>query len=395
MANVSRAVTVDDLRALALRRLPEFVWQPMETGSGNGNGPRRNVERFKDYLFRPQSLVDVAEPTHAVTIFGRTYAQPFGISAIGYADYFRRHADTLFAQAAAAADIPFILSGGSIAPVEKIARTAPSHSWFQLYSARDTSVTQSIIDRARDAGIQVLVLTVDVPVMPQNDWLMRSGLRLPASVPIRSLPYVLWQLLTHPGWTCELITAGGFPTMESWTAYAPKGSNSAGIHQYYRSQVPAPQTWPQLEQIRRSWPGKLVIKGLLTAEDAVRAVELGADAITVSNHGGNRLDCIPAALDALPAVHSAVGGRLPVFFDGGIRRGSDILAAYCLGASFCFIGRAALYGAAAGGVAGVSRAIEILQRELKQTMAMLGLPSIARAGPDWITQTGRVPPRQT
>lgn len=395
MTNVSRAVTIDDLRALALRRLPEFVSQPMETGSGNGNGPRRNVDRFKDYLFHPQSLGETAEPAHTVTVFDQTYAQPFGISAIGYADYFRRHADTLFAQAAAAADIPFILSGGSIAPVEMIARTAPANSWFQLYPARDPSVTQSFIHRARDAGVRVLVLTVDVPVMPQNDWLMRSGLRLPASVPIGSLPYVLWQLLTHPGWTCERIAAGGFPTLESWSPYAPKGSGSSGIHQYYRSQVPAPQSWPELQRIRRSWPGKLVIKGLLTAQDAVRAIELGADAITVSNHGGNRLDCLQAALEALPAVHAAVGGRLPVFFDGGIRRGSDILAAYCLGASFCFIGRAAIYGAAAGGFAGVSHAIEILRRELQQTMAMLGLPGISRAGPDWITQTARVPPRQT
>lgn len=395
MANVTQAVTIDDLRDLALRRMPEFVSQPMESGSGNGNGPRRNVDCFKDFLFRPQSLVEQTEPTHRVSLFGQEYALPFGISAIGYANYFRRDADTLFAQAAASADIPFILSGGSIAPLEEIARTAPSHTWFQLYPARDPAVTQSIIGRARDAGTRVLVLTIDVPVMPHNDWLMRSGLKLPASVPVRRLPYMLWQLLTHPGWTRELIANGGFPTMESWRQYAPQGSGSAQIHRYYRSQVPAPQSWSTLESIRRQWPGKLVIKGLMTPQDAVRALGLGADAITVSNHGGNRLDCLPSALEALPAIHAAVGDKLPVLFDGGVRRGSDVLVSLCLGASFCFIGRAALYGAAAAGARGVSHAVAILQRELKQTMAMLGLPSIAHAGPDWITPSGRAAPLQT
>ena len=384
MASSSKAVTIDDLRRLALRRLPKFVSQPLETGSGRGEGPARNVAGFADLRFLPRTLSGHHTPNLSTPLFGKQYDQPFGITPIGYADYYRRNADLELAQAAREANIPFVLSGGSIACLEAIRKIAPQQTWFQLYGARDPAITRDIVRRAQNAGIEVLVLTVDIPVSPKNDWLTRRGIKLPAHVPARQLPFVAWQLLSHPRWTRDLIAAGGFPTMESWRQYAGARANATQIYTYYRSQVPCPLSWRDVESLRNLWGGKLIVKGVLRGEDAVRALDLGADAVTVSNHGGNLLDCLPSSLEMLPTVRDAVGDRIPVFFDGGIRRGVDILAAYCLGASFCFIGRAALYGAIVGGRSGIARAIQILSGELAQTLAMLGVADMTDASPDLI-----------
>ena len=377
MARISAAVTIDDLRRLAQRRLPQFLFDPMDSGAGLGETTARNITRLKGRLFVPRGLVDLTGISQVTKLFGRQYACPFGISAIGYASNFRRDADLMFAEAARAADIPFILSGGSYVSMERIARVAPDHTWYQLYGARDPGRTDHLVGRARDSGVGVLVFTVDFPVPPRVEKLIRSGVRPPGSVTPRALPRVIWQLLTHPAWTLEFIRHGGAQPLESWAQYVAAGSSAAQIARDYGSQIPSNQTWRDLERVRRQWPGKLIVKGLLHPDDATQAAELGADAVTVSNHGGVKLDCLPATIDVLPAIVAAVGQRIPVLFDGGIRGGSGVLLAYCLGASFCFVGRAALYGVAAGGRPGVERALQILREEVAQTMAMIGCPRIA------------------
>ena len=229
-----------------------------------------------------------------------------------------------------------------------------------------------------------MVLTVDYPVAPRVERLMRSGVRPPASVPLRSLPYVAWELIKHPGWALEFVLQGGPAKLESWAQYSPEGASAADIAKAYAAQVPSNQTWKDLEHIRALWPGKLVVKGLLHPDDARQAVDIGADAVTVSNHGSVKLDCMPATIDVLPLIALAVGDRIPVFFDGGIRCGPDIVVALCLGAQLGFVGRASLYGVSAGGRAGADRALQILRDELSQTLAMIGCPSVAALGPEFI-----------
>jgi (S)-mandelate dehydrogenase len=336
--------------------------------------------RLRDRLLLPRALVDLAGSSQVTGLFGRQYDCPFGISAIGYAGNFRRDADVMFAQAARAANMPFILSGGSNVSIERIARVAPDHVWYQLYGARDARRTDHLVERARDSGTGVLVFTVDFPVPPRVEKLIRSGVRPPGSVSARALPGVIWQLLTHPGWTFEFMKHGGAQPLESWAQYVAPGSSAAEIARDYGAQIPSNQTWRDLERVRRQWAGKLIVKGLLHPADACQAVELGADAVTVSNHGGVKLDCLPATIDVLPSIVAAVGQRVPVLFDGGIRGGAGVLVAYCLGASFCFVGRAPLYGVAAGGRAGVERALQILREEVAQAMAMIGCRRIAELG---------------
>jgi (S)-mandelate dehydrogenase len=389
MVDLSRCVTIADLRALARRRLPEFAFVPMETGSGDGSGPRRNVEAFGRFPLTAKALIDVGDVRQDVEIFGHRYASAFGISAVGYANNLRPHADQMLAEAAMAAKLPFMLSGGSTAAVEEIARIAPGYVWQQLYSAKNPMITDRVIGRAADAGVDILVYTADSPVPPRNDWLARSGIALPARVRWNAWPYVLWQAATHARWSLGHLARGGLPRLESWAAYAPAGASAADIARLFQSEVPSIQTWKEVERIRRLWRGRLVIKGLVDADDVRRAHDCGADAVAVSNHGGNKLDVMPAAIDSLRAVTRAREPALPLFFDGGIRKGAHILVALALGARFAFAGRATLYGVVAGGTAGALRAIEILKDEIARTLALIGCPDVARLDSDSL-HTGAV-----
>jgi (S)-mandelate dehydrogenase len=381
------AITIEDLRRLAQRRLPDFLFAPMDAGAGDGAGSARNVRRLEERLMVPRALVDVSSRTQTTSIFGREYASPFGISAIGYAGNFRRHADLLLAESARAANVPFILSGAATSAIELVARVAPDHVWYQLYGAKDRELTEDMVRRARDAGTGVLVFTVDFPIAPRVEKMLRTGVRPPGSVPLRSLPYVLWEMLKHPAWCLEFAMQGGPAKLESWQRYAKGGASAADIAKVYSAQVPSVQTWRDLEHLRTLWPRKLIVKGLLHPDDAKQAISLGVDGITVSNHGAVKLDSMPATIDVLHGIAAAVDGRIPVLFDGGIRCGTHVLIALCLGAQFCFVGRAALYGVSAAGRAGADRAVQILRDEISQTLAMIGCPSIAELGPQFILES--------
>jgi L-lactate dehydrogenase (cytochrome)/(S)-mandelate dehydrogenase len=380
------AVTIEDLRRLARRRLPDFLFAPMDAGAGEGAGSARNVRRLSERLMLPRALVDVSSRNQSTSVFGQEYASPFGISAIGYAGNFRRNADLLLAQSAHAADVPFILSGASTSAIESVTLEAPNHVWYQLYGAKDRGLTGDMVRRARDAGVDVLVFTVDFPVAPRVEKMLRTGVRPPAGVPLRSLPYVLWEILTHPAWSLEFAMQGGPAKLESWRRYANGDSSAAGIARTYSAQVPSVQTWRDVEHLRSLWPGKLIVKGLLHPEDAKQAITLGVDGLTVSNHGAVKLDCLPATIDVLPGIVAAVQGRIPVFFDGGIRCGTHILIALCLGAQFCFVGRAALYGVSAAARAGSDHALQILRDEVSQTLAMIGCPSVGDLAPRFLVE---------
>jgi len=206
-------------------------------------------------------------------------------------------------------------------------------------------------------------------------------------VPLRSLPYVLWEMIKHPVWCVEFALQGGPAKLESWERYANGDSSAAGIARTHSAEVPSVQTWRDLERLRTLWPGSLIVKGLLHPDDATQAISLGVDGITVSNHGAVKLDSLPATIDVLQGIVSAVDRRIPVLFDGGIRCGTHVIIALCLGAQFCFVGRAALYGVSAAGRAGADRALQILRDEISHTLAMIGCPSISHLGPQFIAET--------
>ena len=389
---VEKAVNIEDLHKMAKRRLPKIAFDFIEGGLEDEHGLARNTDAFKKHQLLPRYLVDVSKRDQSTTIFGRTYSHPFGIAPTGGAGLFRRGADLMLAQAAADANIPYIMSGASNDTIEAAARVAPKHAWYQLYAARDPKISDDLVRRVADAGMEGLVLTVDVPVGSKRERNIRNGFAnirgaswLGAAMSLK-LP-ILAEALKHPGWVLEYVRNGGTPTAGNWVPYAPPGSNPTEVVEFQRSQVPAhAQTWRDLERYRKLFPRNLMVKGVMSPADAVRCAELGCDGIMVSNHGGRQLDQAPAALDMLPPIKAAVGNRMTVMFDSGVRRGADNLIAFCLGAQFVFFGRPTLYGAVAGGLPGVKKAVDIFRNEIDLVMGQIGCQDISQLGPDFLWQ---------
>jgi (S)-mandelate dehydrogenase len=369
--NVNRAINIDDLRKMAKRRLPRIAFDFIEGGVEDELGIARNEAVYDRERLVPRYLVDVSKRDQSADLFDRKYASPFGVSATGLAALFRPGADLMLAEAAAAANIPFMMSGLSTASIEAAARVAPTHSWYQLYVARKRAITLDQIKRVSDAGFGTLVVTVDVPTPSKRERNLRNGFSLPP----RLSPALVLDALRHPGWLADYLRHG-MPRFDNWVQYARPDSNTQSINAFASGQVPdQATTWKDLEEFRKIWPRHLVIKGILHRADAIRAAEIGVDGIIVSNHGGRQLDQAPAALEVLPGINAAVGDKVTLMIDGGIRRGADIIMAMCHGARFVFVGRATLYGAAAGGIAGVQKAISILREEIDLTLAQIGCPN--------------------
>jgi isopentenyl diphosphate isomerase/L-lactate dehydrogenase-like FMN-dependent dehydrogenase len=391
---LDRAVNIEDLHRIAKRRLPKIIFDFIEGGLEDERGLERNRAAFHKHQLLPRYLVDVSVHDQSATLFGHVYASPFGISPTGGAGLYRRNGDLLLAAAAAEANIPYIMSGGSNVAMEEAVRIAPGNTWFQLYAAKDSRLTDALIGRAHDCGVGALVLTVDVPVHPKRERNWRNGFATVRSgslaETLKLKPSILLEAMTHPRWVVDYVRHGGAPTLGNWAPHAGNGAGAAAAIEFGRSQTPASaQTWRDLERYRRLFPRPLVVKGILHPADAIRAAELGCDGIIVSNHGGRQLDQAPASLDALPAIQAAVGDRLTVMLDSGVRRGADILVAFCLGARFVFFGRPTLYGAVAGGLPGVKKAIAIFKNEIDLVMSQIGCPSLAELGPDFLWRDDR------
>jgi len=385
---VADAVNIEDLHQLARRRLPKIAFDFIEGGVEDERGLERNRAAFERHNLLPRYLVDVSRRDQSQTVFGRTYASPFGISPTGTAGLFRRDADLMLARAAAEANIPYIMSGGSNASIETAAKVAPDNMWYQLYAARDPKISEDLVRRAADAGCGALVLTVDVPVRPRRERNIRNGfnsLRGGFWQTLKLKPAIMAEALTHPGWIVEYLRHGGVPMMENWVPYASPGAGIEEIVTLWNANTPAhAQTWKELETYRRLFPRNLVVKGIMNPADAIRCAEIGCEGVIVSNHGARQLDQAPASLDVLPAVKAAVGDRMTVMLDSGVRRGADILIAMCLGAQFCFFGRPTLYGAVAGGLPGVKKAVDIFRSEIDLVMGQIGCQSLDQLGPDFL-----------
>ena len=359
-----------DFERLARRLLPRVMFEAIESGVEDELCLAANRAAFERYRFVPRACIDVTERSQTTELFGVAHRSPFGIAPTGIAGAFRRDAELMLARAAAEAGIPFILSGACMASLEAVAAISPATTWFQLYPARDPAISRRMVSQAEAAGVAGLVLTIDNPVLPKRERDARNGF----SLPLRLSPLMALEALTHPVWLWRQLRDGGLPMMELWRPHARPGADAGEVAQFFRSQSPTITTWRDLERFRRSWPNKLLLKGVMHPDDAARAAGMGIDGIVVSNHGGKAFDRVPSPLDMLPAICRAVPAGVAVMVDSGIRRGSDVAIARCLGADFAFVGRATLYAVAAQGLNGARRAIAILQDEIDHTLAMVGCP---------------------
>jgi (S)-mandelate dehydrogenase len=376
---VDGAINVEDLRKLAKRRLPKIAYDFIEGGLEDEIGVGRNEDAFRQIKLVPRYMVDVQARDQSASVFGRTYAGPIGIAPTGLAGLFRPGADLMLAEAARAANVPFIMSGTGTGSIEDLAKVAPEHGWYQLYVAKDRKISEDQIRRAREAGLSTLVITVDVPINSKRERNLRNGFTRPLRMSLKTK----LEACLHPGWMREYYKVG-LPPFANWQQYAPPGSNRDQVADFVASQTPSPLLWSDVEAFRRLWPGNLVLKGIMHPDDAARAAALGVDGVMVSNHGARQLDCAPSPIEVLPAIHAAVGDRMTVMLDSGIRRGSDAIIALCLGAKFVFVGRPTLYGVAAGGTPGASKALQIFRDEIDRTMAQMGAPDIRSLGPQFL-----------
>jgi L-lactate dehydrogenase (cytochrome)/(S)-mandelate dehydrogenase len=366
---IESALNLADIREMARRKLPRIAFDFIDGGVDDELCLQRNRDAFQRYRLLPRYLVDVSQRDQSTTLLGQRYASPFGISPTGLAGLFCPDADRLLAAAAAAANIPFLLSSASNGALEEVAQVAPEHVWFQMYCTSNETINADLVRRARAAGVRVLVLSVDVPVNSNRERNKRNGF----SRPFRMTPGIVLEALAHPAWVLRYLRSGGIPMMRNWQPYAPAGASAAQVADLYGTLTPAPMVqWQHLARIREAWPGPLVVKGLMHPDDAKQAVRLGVDALVVSNHGGRQLDVAPSPLDVLPAIRAAVGDDVELILDSGVRRGSDVVIARCLGARFSLFGRPTLFGAAAAGPAGIARTLQIVRNEIDMVLAQMG-----------------------
>jgi (S)-mandelate dehydrogenase len=373
--SLARAYNIEDLHRMARRRLPRGLLDFIDRGTEDDVGLRANREALDRIKLLPRMLVDCSQRSQEVELLGRRHPMPVAVAPTGAAGLAWYQGELEAAKAAAAAGLPYALATAAMTPMETIAEQAGGRLWFQLYVRSDIELTHQLMDRAKAAGFEGLIVTVDSPVAPNREFNERNGFGLPFKVNARSVTDVA----LRPGWFLRVLlrylTTTGMPRYENYPAAhrtsVTRGAARGGSMRTDRL------SWEDLARLRERWNGLFLIKGLMHPEDIARASQEGCDAIILSNHGGRNVDSAPAAIDLLPGAVRAVGGRTPILFDSGIRRGSDIVKALALGAKAVLVGRPILWGTAVGGAAGALHALNLLKRELDITQAMVGCPAIS------------------
>lgn len=375
-----RAISIPELRAIARRRVPHFAFEYVECGAEDELTLRWNRAAFEAIRFVPRTLVDTTQRQQRTTLFGAASSSPLVIAPTAMNGMQHRRGDVALARAAVEAGIPFCLSTFSNVRLEALAKEVSGRLWMQLYLLGDRNIARDILGRAEQAGYEALVLTTDANVFGFREW-DRRNYRSPGRLTLRNM----LDAARHPRWLADVMLPGGFPRFENLADFLPPEARSAraGVAHLPRLLVPN-LSWRDVEWLRQAWPGKLLVKGILNADDACRAVELGCEGIVLSNHGGRQLDSCVSPLEVLPAVVGAVGDRCTIMVDSGFRRGADVVKAVALGASAVMVGAATLYGLAAGGQAGARHAIDILAGEIDRVLGQLGCNSLADVGPHLI-----------
>ena len=376
------AYNIFDLREQALKRVPKGVFEFVDRGTEDEVSLRNNRAVFDRIRFRTRTMVDVSKRNQDTTIFGVKHKMPLVIAPTGTAGLMWYEGEIALARAARAAGIPFTLATGSMTAMERVADEAGGELWFQLYMWPDRSLSHELVERAKAAGYKALMVTVDGVSSGNREYNIRNGFTIPFTFTTRSVV----DMARHPRWLfgvmLRYLLTTGMPMYQNYPAAArakltvgPVGRTSLRTDSI---------GWGDLDALRKIWPHKLIVKGMLDARDAATAVDHGADGIAVSNHGGRNLDGIVSPIEVLPEIADAVGKRATVLVDSGFRRGTDVVKALALGAHAVMIGHPTLYGVAAGGELGAARALEIFREEIHRVLALLGCRSIANLGPQYL-----------
>ncbi len=382
MDNTLGAYDIADLRELARRRLPKGVFEFMDRGNGDEVALANNREAFERIKLVPHALVDTSSRSQEITLFGNRQKMPIVIAPTGSAGLNWFEGEIALARAAAAAGIPFTLATGSMTSMERVAEQAGGTLWFQIYMWPDRSLSHGLVERAKAAGYQALVVTVDTPVPPGREYNLRNGM----TVPFRFTRRNVTDVLMHPRWVATVLAryllTSGMPRYENYPTEVKARITAAPMGR--SMMVTDSLTWEDLKALRRIWPHRLIVKGILRPQDAVLAADCGADGVIISNHGGRAVDSTMAPIEVLPSVIEAAGKRLTVMVDSGFRRGADVVKALALGAAAVLVGRATLYGTAVAGEAGAARAIEIYRDEIDRILGLIGCPDVAQLDREYL-----------
>ena len=377
---LARAFNIADLRVLARQRVPHFAFEYVEGGAEDEATLRNNRAAFAHWRLVPRTLVDTTARSLRSALFGHAMGAPLVIGPTGLNGILDPGGDLALARAAARLQIPFTLSTFSTTRLEEVAARAPGRLWLQLYVMRERASARDLLQRAAAAGYEALVFTTDANVFGSREW-DRRNYRAPGRPNFRTL----LDMLRHPRWLAAMARNGGLPRFRNLESFLPRAATSAlGGSTVIPQLMDASIRWEDLAWMRDAWPGKLLVKGILSVDDAERAAGLGCDGIVLSNHGGRQLDSCVAPLEVLPQVAAAVGTRLTLIIDSGFRRGTDVVKALALGAHAIMLGRATLYGLAAGGEDGVGQALSILVSETDRVLGQLGCSSLEQLGPQYL-----------
>lgn len=365
---------IKDYRAQARRRLPRFAFDYLDGGAEDGRGLARNVAAYQQLIFSPRILRDVSTVDPSVKLFGRVHSMPAVVGPTGLNGLYWPKAEEALALAAHAAGLPFAMSTASTSLLEDVRAATNGDLWLQLYVQQDRRIAQSMMQRAQALGFSTLMLTVDTMVHGKRDHDVRNRFKMP----LRITPRLVMDVATHPRWCLRMLRQGGSPQLVNLAHSADVPVSMQAQAALMSRQMDMSLDWDAIAWMRAHWRGPMLLKGVLSVADAQLARQFGVDGVVLSNHGGRQLESAPSPLEILPSVVDAVGDKLDIFVDGGIRRGDDIVKARALGAKAVLLGRAPLYGLAAAGPQGVADVLQILREEFEVALRLLGVPAAAQ-----------------
>ncbi len=371
MVDLNSVTSINDLRKLAKKRTPKMFFDYVESGSWTEATFRANSEDFKNIKFKQRVAVDISNRSTSVEIFGSSFKMPCAIAPVGLQGMQHPDGEILVAKAAENFGIPYTLSTMSICSIEDVAKNTQQPFWFQLYVMKDHSFSKNLIKRAKNVGCSALILTVDLQILGQRHKDIKNGLSTPPKLTIKNL----FHLIKYPKWCLNMVSTPR-RTFRNIVGHVDGVSDITKLSSWVSEQFDPKLSWDDVSRIRDWWGGKFIIKGIMEPEDAIKALDVGADAIIVSNHGGRQLDQTSSTISMLPTIVDEVGEKISVWFDGGIRSGQDILKAIALGADNTLIGRAMSYGLGANGFLGCEKVLNILHTELDTTMALCGYKNL-------------------